>query len=93
MKIVFTNRAKTDLSNIVEYIAKDDISAAGTLKIQIMQTLSALSEHPKHGRPGRVKDTRELVVHRSYIAVYQIRKDNIEILTIRHTSRLWPVYF
>jgi plasmid stabilization system protein ParE len=31
--------------------------------------------------------TRELVVHRSYIIVYRVRKERVEILAVQHTRR------
>ena len=34
------------------------------------------------GKPGRVADTRELVVHTHYILVYACKEDSIAILTV-----------
>ena len=43
------------------------------------------------GRPGRVPNTRELIISSSpFIAVYQIRRQDIFILRILHAARKWP---
>lgn len=42
------------------------------------------------GRSGRVGRTRELVVHRRYIIIYDIRGDAIRVIRILHTARQWP---
>jgi plasmid stabilization system protein ParE len=43
------------------------------------------------GRPGRVIDTRELVIDRTpYIAAYRITGDKVRILRVLHGARQWP---
>ncbi|WP_374200774.1 type II toxin-antitoxin system RelE/ParE family toxin [Inquilinus sp. Marseille-Q2685] len=52
------------------------------------QTLTRL---PALGRPGRIAGTRELVIRRtSYILVYRLAGDTVEILRILHSARQWP---
>ena len=42
-------------------------------------------------RPGRVPNTKELVVDRTpFILPYRVRDNKIEILRVLHTSRRWP---
>jgi plasmid stabilization system protein ParE len=49
---------------------------------------------PKSGRPGRVSDTRELVVPETpFIAPYRVRDDRVEILAVFHGARRWPARF
>jgi plasmid stabilization system protein ParE len=46
------------------------------------------------GRPGRVPDTRELVISGTpYIVAYQVQGKVITILRILHSSRRWPKQF
>ena len=45
------------------------------------------------GRSGRVAETREFVVHASYILVYRVKGDRLDILAFRHTARFWPDQF
>ena len=46
--------------------------------------------HPQLGRPGRVESTRELVVHRNYILVYDVAGDVVRVLHVLHATRQWP---
>ena len=39
------------------------------------------------GRPGRVPDTRELVLHKNDIAIYRVRGDDVEILRLQQVAR------
>ena len=51
-----------------------------------------LLQHPKMGRAGRVKGTRELVISRTpFIAVYRLKgTKRIEIIRLLHGSQQWP---
>ena len=90
MKLYWSNESLSEIEKIVQYIAKDNVTATVSLADTIFElTERVLTENAKIGRPGRVEGTRELVVHSSYIVVYRLRRENIEILTIRHTARLW----
>jgi toxin ParE1/3/4 len=44
------------------------------------------------GRPGRIEGTRELVITGTpFIVTYRIRRNDLQILAVMHTSRKWPV--
>ncbi len=91
MKVVFAARAEADLTGITAHIAIDDPTAAGTFVDHIIDRLvGQLGDHPRSGRPGRIANTRELVVHPFYVAAYRVEADRVVILHIRHTARLWP---
>ena len=58
---------------------------------RIKYTVSFLSEQPGIGRPGRVPNTKELVVDRTpYILPFRVRDNRIEILRVLHAARQWP---
>jgi addiction module RelE/StbE family toxin len=87
--VVWSTRAEESLEEIVDYISIDNIEAAMELARTIVHTSqSHVSSHPHMGRVGQVKNTRELVVHKNYIVIYQIQQDAIEILDIVHAARL-----
>lgn len=91
MKVVWTDEAARDLAAIVAHVAADNPEAARRLAARIVSAVETiLPEAPKAGRPGRVAGTRELLVHRTYIAAYSLSTDRIAILTVRHAARLWP---
>ena len=57
----------------------------------IYRSVQSLQKFPKRGRPGRMTDTRELIVtNLPYIIVYRARRDAVEILRILHAAQLWP---
>ena len=93
-EVVWFHRAVSSLEQIGDYIAQDNPRAA----YQVIQTIrkagESLADHPELGRPGRVEDTRELVVPGlPYILPYTIMNDRIVILHVLHTARKWPEVF
>lgn len=94
MRIRWTKPAATTLGNIQEYIAKENPRAAFEVAQRIRIAVSQLQEYPRVGRPGRVSGTFELVIHDlPYIVTYRVRKDEVQILSVYHTSRKWPETF
>ena len=49
-----------------------------------------LDEHPLLGRAGRIKGTRELVVHPNYIVFYRVVGKAVEVLRVKHAAQQWP---
>jgi plasmid stabilization system protein ParE len=48
-------------------------------------------QFPESGRPGRIEETRELVILRTpYIAAYRITGDTVRILRVLHGAQQWP---
>ncbi len=90
MKAVWTPEAVSDRHEIYEYVEAEDVNAAIALDDLFSKAVARLVQHPKAGRPGRVDGTRELVVHRHYIVVYDLVGKSIRIIRILHTARHWP---
>jgi toxin ParE1/3/4 len=68
--------------------------AARRMAERIEETVAGLSDHPELGRPGRVPQTRELIVPGTpYIVPYLVKEDVVEILTVLHAARRWPDQF
>ena len=79
------------MSEIFDYVAQDNAHAAARIITKILNSLVGLIVNPSLGRPGRVDGTRELVIaHAPYIVAYRIHENEIQILAIIHTARLWP---
>jgi toxin ParE1/3/4 len=79
------------LLDAVEYIAAHDRAAALRVAEAIRTQVQWLAATPQLGRPGRVLNTRELVInHTPYLVVYRVRQNTVQVLRILHTSRRWP---
>lgn len=91
MQVQWTDRAENNRENAIEYIAQDSLTAALNQLDEIEGQTDRLAEYPKLGRPGRVKSTRELVINRtSFIAVYRIKGEFVQILRLLHGAQNWP---
>jgi toxin ParE1/3/4 len=94
MILLWTPRALRDVAAVLERIATEDPGAASRFNERLLTLVeTTLTAQPFIGRPGRVSETRELVVHSSYILVYRVKEETIEILAFRHAARLWPERF
>jgi toxin ParE1/3/4 len=91
MKLIWTPRAKDDLREIGHYIADFNPITALALARRLRHAAKMLADQPAIGRPGRVEETRELVVSgTSYILPYRVRDGRVEILAALRTSQQWP---
>jgi plasmid stabilization system protein ParE len=90
-KVGWTHLAIDDLDSIRRYIEFDDPRAAVSMARGILQATARLSTLPSVGRPGRVINTRELVLEdRPYLVAYRVTAGVVEVLRVLHTSRRWP---
>lgn len=89
MRLRWTFAAVEDRDAIYDYVEAHNARAATTLDMLFSQRAAALSGHPFMGRPGRVQDTRELVVHRNYLLIYDLTDTEIRILRFLHAARRW----
>ena len=94
MHIRWTKPAATALGAIQDYIADENPKAAFEVTQRLRIAVTRLKEHPKSGRTGRIRGTYELVIHDlPYIVAYRIKKEEVQILSVYHTSRKWPEIF
>ena len=94
MEVRWTRRALSALAGIADYIAEDNPAAARHIVTRVEDAVSRLAGQPLMGRAGRVPGTRELVVVGTPLIVpYRVRAGRLEVLTVFHSSRRWPVEF
>ncbi len=94
MILNWTELAQKDKNGYVEYIAQDNVLAAIRVGDEIERQVEMLLQHPKLGRAGRVKGTRELVITGTpYIVGYRIREEYIDILRVLHGAQDWSKQF
>ena len=81
-----------DFLGIVEWIKARTPQAAARVGRRILDAAEDLIAHPCLGKPGRVPDTRELVVTRfPHVVVYKVERDqSVVILRVLHGHMLWP---
>lgn len=94
MRLRWTAPALRDLEAIGDWTARDNPLAAARIVTAILDQAEALATHPHLGRPGRVADTRELVItDLPYLLPYRVRGEDVEILAVLHGARRWPQSF
>lgn len=95
MQLKWTDLADIDLEKIEAHIVEDNspIVAIDVVMNIIDSTHLILPEHPRAGRQGRVKNTRELVIEGlPFIVIYREHETTncIEILRVLHEAQQWP---
>ena len=84
--LIWTNRALKRLDDIADFIARDNPLRAQTFVVELRNKLEVLKTQSL-GRSGRVFGTKELVLHPNYLAVYRIKANQVQVLTILHTAQ------
>ena len=87
MSIKWTKAALASVDEIAGFIAKDNPIRATSFVIELKAAVNKLQTRPGMGRAGRVPGTRELLLHKNYIAIYRVRGDDVEILRLHHAAR------
>lgn len=91
MNIQWLDEAVFDLKHVYAYIAQNNPTAAKDVAQCILAAVNLLLEHSGIGRPGRISNTRELIVTGTpYIVPYHVRGNTIEILRVLHGAMSWP---
>ena len=91
MRIVWTGKARGDLDEIFDHILQESPRAAVNTLDRIEQIAGYLADHPGMGRPGRVRDTRELIIPGlPWILPYLTGPETITILRVIHAAMQWP---
>jgi addiction module RelE/StbE family toxin len=90
IQLHWTPEAIADRDAIYDHIEADNPAAALATDELFEEKAGYLIEHPHMGRQGKVSSTRELVVHRHYVLVYDVAGDMVRVLRVLHTARQWP---
>ncbi|MGO6984848.1 type II toxin-antitoxin system RelE/ParE family toxin [Rhizobium leguminosarum] len=94
LRIKWTRRALARLDHIGAYIARHHQGAAARVIVRIQSLVETMPDYPLVGKVSRVAGTREVVLSDiPYIVACRARENEIEILTILHTSQRWPKSF
>lgn len=94
MNVRWAKDATRQLAAAHEYVAADNPTAADRLLLRITQAVERLGSHPRVGREGRVRDTRELIIPATpYIVAYRIKGSTVQVLAVLHGKQRWPESF
>jgi plasmid stabilization system protein ParE len=92
MEIVLTARFLTRVEECTDYIALDHIPTAIKWAEDVFEHCQILSDQPESGRivpEFRRPEIRELM-HGNYRLVYELKPNQIDMLTIWHTRQMLP---
>ena len=91
---VWSPLAVDDLETIRAYIYPKNPKAAQDMVRRVLKAIEMLQSSPHIGRPGRVSNTRELIVRLTpYIVPYRVSQNRLEILRVYDARRRWPDTF
>jgi toxin ParE1/3/4 len=91
MQIRRSSAASEDLFHILEFIRRENASAAQRVVNTIYEYVGSLSSFPLLGRLGRVEGTREMSMPSlPFIVVYRVTQDTVEIAGVIHGAQRWP---
>jgi toxin ParE1/3/4 len=88
VRIIWSPTAVRDLNHARAYIAQRNPTAARNVAQTIRRAVRRLADFPASGRPGRLPNTRELVVTGTpFVVPYRVVGDRIEIVAVLHRAR------
>ena len=93
MKIIWSPLAIDRTTEIAEYIARDNPSAARIWIETLFDKVELLKSSPKSGRvvpETHREDIRELI-YGNYRIIYRVEKNKISVLTVRHGKQILPL--
>ncbi len=91
MNLYWSPSAIEDLKHLRAYIARDNPRAAAEIAKTVLEAVERLRRFPSMGRPGRVPDTRELVIPGTPLVIpYTVSERGVEIIAVLHGARMWP---
>jgi toxin ParE1/3/4 len=89
MRLRYERGALQDLSEILEYIAGDNLEAAARVAARIEQTAARIAETPYMGQATSRPGFRRFPVG-NYLIVYEVGPEQVVIHYIRHGARRRP---
>ncbi|HYS42435.1 MAG TPA: type II toxin-antitoxin system RelE/ParE family toxin, partial [Geobacteraceae bacterium] len=93
MKIIWSPLAVDRASEIAEYIAQDNPTAAENWVNAVFTHVEQLNKFPESGRivPGIKNNFFRELIYGNHRIIYRIEENRISILTIRHGKQILPV--
>ena len=89
-KLEWRPMALADREAIMDHVAEDNPVAAFELDREFDAHADRACATPTLYKPGRMKGTREIVVHPNCVMVYRVERSAVVILRVLHAARQWP---
>jgi toxin ParE1/3/4 len=91
MRVRYTPRARADLREIFAYLYDRSPQGAKNVRAAIRIAADLLGKDPGRGQTTSRLEVRRIPVVRYRYAIYfRVRGEDVQIVHIRHTSRLQP---
>jgi plasmid stabilization system protein ParE len=91
LRVLWTDRAKGHLRDILDFIALDNPDAARALARKVLGSVRRLAEFPRAGR--RLPELADAPFRERVVppcrAIYQVRGNDLIILVVIRTERRW----
>ena len=91
-RLLFTQRALTDLAEIIGYIAEDDSEAASRFGATLLDHVELLTRFPRMGEAVSERSGVRRLAHSPILVYYRVDDDArlVKVLHLRHGSRQSP---
>lgn len=91
MTLIWTRRALADVQSVKQYIAEDSPHAAQLVTQRLIAAVERLALFPQSGRivPEIADPLIREVIQGSYRIVYRLIHQELHILTVHHSARLF----
>jgi len=92
-RLRWTPQALDDIEAICKFIARDSDYFAHLFANKVIEKAKTLEAFPNAGRivPESNQEMIREIFHGSYRIIYRIREDEIEVLTVHHSARLFDI--
>ena len=92
MKLIWSDKALSELERIGDYIGEDNPKAANRFVSLLWKRATALRKHPRLGRmvPEMRDETLREVIEGHYRIVYRLETDKVLVLSVFEGHKLFP---
>jgi addiction module RelE/StbE family toxin len=93
MKVSWSPLAIDRVSEIAEYIARDNSEAAKSWVDTVFERVAGLKTHPESGRIVPEINNRAIreLIYGNYRIVYRVEEKKVSMLTVRHGKQILPI--
>ena len=89
-RVVRTQSYQDDLEKVEARIAEDNAAAGVAMWFHIDDQVTLLADSNFPRKPGRGKDTFELLAHANYIVILEEDAKTVTALNVVHARQQWP---